>query len=84
MEHIWNFVSYLFMGHMAEGKGLATKLDEFLEKFQKAFDPLPSFLEIYVAIFIMDMVAFRQEGIGQIVSVRQLDNKDKDKIFIGG
>ena len=55
-----------------------------MEKFQKAFDPLPSFLEIYVAIFIMDMVAFRQEGIGQIVSVRQLDNKDKDKVLIRG
>ena len=32
----------------------------------------------------MDMVAFMQEGIGQIVSVRQLDNKDKDKALIGG
>ena len=70
--------------HWHLGKDPVTKSDEFLEKFQKAFDPLPSFLEIYVAIFIMDMVAFRQEGIGQIVSVRQLDNKDKDKVLIGG
>ena len=46
------------------GKGPATKLAEFLEKFQMAFDP-PHF-----CIFcIMDMVAFMQGGIGQIVSV---------------
>ena len=55
------------------GKGQATKLDEFLEKFQTAFDPPPrppSFLGNYIAIcFIMDMVAFLQGGIGQIVSV---------------
>ena len=52
------------------GKDPATKLDEFLEKFQTAFDPHPSFLENYVAIFFrMDMVAFMQGGIGQIVSV---------------
>ena len=48
----------------------ATKLDDFLEKFQTAFDPLPSFLENYVAIFFkMDMVAFVLGGTGQIVSV---------------
>ena len=52
------------------GKDPATKSDEFLEKFQTAFDPPPSFLENYVANFlIMDMVAFMQGGIGQIVSV---------------
>ena len=53
------------------GKDPATKSDEFLEKFQTAFDPSPpSFLENYIAIFfIMDMVAFMQGGIGQIVSV---------------
>ena len=34
------------------GKGPATKWDEFLGKFQTAFDsPLPSFLENYIAIF---------------------------------
>ena len=33
------------------GKGPANKLDEFLEKFQTAFDPPPSFLENYVAFF---------------------------------
>ena len=35
----------------AEGKGGATKSDEFSEKFQTAFDP-PSFSENYVAIFL--------------------------------
>ena len=51
------------------GKGPATKSDEFLDKFQTAFDPL-SYLENYIAnFFIMDMVAFMQGGIGQIVSV---------------
>ena len=52
-------------------KGPTTKLDEFLEKFQTAFDPPPWFLENDVAnFFIMDMVAFMQGGIGQIVSVK--------------
>ena len=52
------------------GKDPATKADEFLEKFQMAFDPPPSFLENYIAnLFIMDMVAFMQGGIGQTVSV---------------
>ena len=41
-----------------------------MEKFQTAFDPRPSFLETTILqIFIMDMVAFMQGGIGQIVSV---------------
>ena len=34
----------------ALGKGGATKLDEFLENFQTAFDPPPSFSENYIAI----------------------------------
>ena len=48
----------------ALGKDPATKSDEFLEKFQTAFDlPPPSFLENFVAIFfIMDMVAYMQGG----------------------
>ena len=48
------------------GKGPAAKADEFLAKFQTAFDP-PSFLENYFAFFIMDMVAYMQGGKGQIV-----------------
>ena len=54
------------------GKDPGTKSDDFLEKFQTAFDPppSPSFLENYVAnFFIMDMVAYMQVCIGQIVSV---------------
>ena len=53
------------------GKDPATKSDEFLEKIQTAFDrPTPSFLKNYFAIFVkMEMVAFMQVGIGQIVSV---------------
>ena len=49
-----------------KGKDPATKLDEFLEKFQTAIDspPAPHFW----IFFILDMVAFIQ-GIGQIVSV---------------
>ena len=51
------------------GKDPATKSDEFLEKFQTAFDP-PSFLESYNATFIItNMLAFMQGGIGQIVLV---------------
>ena len=34
------------------GEDPATKSDEFLEKFQTAFDPPPSFLEDYIAIFL--------------------------------
>ena len=33
------------------GKGPANKSDEFLEKFQAAFDPPPSFSENHVANF---------------------------------
>ena len=32
------------------GTGRATKMDEFSEKFQTAFDPPPHFLENHVAI----------------------------------
>ena len=43
------------------GKGLATKSDEFSEKFQTAFDP-PLIFGNYVTIFFMiDMVAYMQE-----------------------
>ena len=34
------------------GKGPATKSVEFLEKIQTAYDPAPSFLENYKAIFL--------------------------------
>ena len=34
------------------GKDPATKTDEFLEKFQTAFDIPPSFLENYIANFL--------------------------------
>ena len=51
------------------GKGDATKSDDFLEKFQTAFDPPLIFGKLYCKFFIMDMVTFMQGGIGQIVSV---------------
>ena len=52
------------------GKDPATKSDEFLEKFQTAFDLPPLiFGKLYWNFFIMDMVAFMQGGIGQKVSV---------------
>ena len=46
------------------GKSPATKSDDFLEKFQTAFDSPPSFLENHIAMFIMGMVVFMQGGIG--------------------
>ena len=47
------------------GKGGATNSDEFLEKFQTAFDPPPPhFWKIILQFFIMDMVAFMQGCIG--------------------
>ena len=51
------------------GKSPATKSDESLEKFQTAFDPPPHFWKIILQIFIMNMVAFMQGGIGQKISV---------------
>ena len=36
---------------LALGKGGSSKTDEFLEKFQTAFDPPPSFSENHVALF---------------------------------
>ena len=55
------------------GKSPATKSDEFLEEFQTAFDPPPHFWKIILQFFIMDIwimdiYAFMQGGIGQIVS----------------
>ena len=50
------------------GKGPATKSDEFLENSKRPLTP-PHFWKIILQIFIMDMVAFMQGGIGQIVSV---------------
>ena len=41
------------------GKGPATKLDEFLEKFQTAFDPPPLiFRKLHCNFFRMDMLAY--------------------------
>ena len=51
------------------GKDLATKSDDFLEKFQTALDPPPLIFGLYCKFFIMDMVTFMQGGKGQIVSV---------------
>ena len=51
------------------GKDLATKSDDFLEKFQTALDPPPLIFGLYCKFFIMDMVAFMQGGIGEIKSV---------------
>ena len=45
------------------GKGDAIKLDEFLENFQTAFAPPPSFLENYIEIFMTDMVAYMRGDI---------------------
>ena len=47
----------------ALGNGGATKLDEFSEKFQTAFDPLPLiFGKLYCKFFIMDMIANMQRA----------------------
>ena len=42
--------------------GDAAETDEFLEKFQTAFDPPPHFWKIIMQFFIMDMVAYTQGG----------------------
>ena len=50
----------------ASGKDPANKSDEFLEKFQTAFEPPPLIFGklycLYCKFFIMDMVAYMQEG----------------------
>ena len=52
------------------GTGGGTKTDDFLEKFQTAFDPPPLiFGKLYCKFFIMDMVAFTHGSIGKILSV---------------
>ena len=63
------FTLYLIMAYIGQflGKGPATKLDDFLEKFQTAFDPpLPPRPLIFGKscwnLFIMDMVAYMQGG----------------------
>ena len=38
--------------------GPATKLDEFLEKFQTAFDPPSHFWKIILQFYMTDMVAY--------------------------
>ena len=43
------------------GKPLPTKTDEFLEKFQTAFDPPPSFSENYVADFLKSCTALNNQ-----------------------
>ena len=53
-----------------KGKDPATKSGDFLEQFQTAFGPPPLiFGKLFCNFFVMDMVAFMQGGIGQIVSV---------------
>ena len=42
------------------GKGQATKSDDFLEKFQMAYDPPLIFGKLCCKFFIMDMVTFMQ------------------------
>ena len=45
------------------GKGKNTKSDEFSEKFQTAFDPLPLiFGKLYCNFFMAGMVAHVREG----------------------
>ena len=51
---------------MSKGRANLGELDEFLEKFQTSFDPPPSFLENYDAIFFYNgygcIYARRYEG----------------------
>ena len=56
------------LGNITLGQDPATKSDEFLGKFQTAFAPPPP-PHFMLQFFVMDMVAFMQGGIGQIVSV---------------
>ena len=44
------------------GKGPATKSDEFLEKFQTAFDPPAHFRKNLFQSFMADMVAYMRGG----------------------
>ena len=55
--------------YVHKGRIPLPKSDEFLEKFQTAFDPPLIFGKLYCKFFIMDMLAFMQGGKGQIVSV---------------
>ena len=50
VSHLHNLRSRISPA-LALGKGGVSKTDEFLEKFQTAFDPPPSFSENHVALF---------------------------------
>ena len=56
-------VAVLVVSNCLTGKGGNTKSDEFLEKFQTAFDP-PHLIfgKLCCKFFIMDMVAYMQGG----------------------
>ena len=45
------------------GKDDISKTDEFLEKFQTAFDPPPSFSENHVALFATKVRMFSMAGL---------------------
>ena len=67
-KHSWfGWPSLLFEVIAAQREGGYTKLDEFSEKFQTAFDPSPSFSENYVAIFFRKiMLQIFYNGYGRI------------------
>ena len=59
---IWNLVKVLVGDTLELGKRLPTKTDEFLEKFQTAFDSPPSsFSENYVADFLKSCTALNNQ-----------------------
>ena len=53
----------------SKGRNPAAKSDEFLENYKRLLTPPPHFWKIMLHFFLMDMVAFMQGGIGQIVAV---------------
>ena len=56
-------VAVLVVSNCLTGKGGNTKSDEFLEKFQTAFDLPPLiFGKSYCNFFVMDMVVYMQGG----------------------
>ena len=51
------------MAQQPLGKRIFSKTDEFLEKFQTAFDPPPSFSENHVANFFANAIVFANSKI---------------------
>ena len=72
------FKTYFEVNICFKGKDPTTKLDEFLEKFQMAFDPPLIFGKLCCNFFIMDMVAYMQVRGPDSMKSMHMISRDRD------